>query len=51
MAAFAIEDAFIKTVTKQVPVGQVLMIFGVGGLIVFALMARRVGAPLFKHKS
>ena len=48
MAAFAIEDAFIKTVTKQVPVGQVLMIFGVGGLIVFALMARRVGAPLFQ---
>lgn len=48
MAAFAIEDAFLKTVTKQVPVGQVLMIFGLGGLCVFAVMARRVGTPLFQ---
>ena len=47
MAGFAIEDAFLKTVTQQVPVGQVLMMFGAGGLCVFALMARRVGAPLF----
>ncbi len=48
MAAFAIEDAFLKTVTKQVPVGQVLMIFGVGGLIVFAFMAKRVNARIFQ---
>jgi drug/metabolite transporter (DMT)-like permease len=48
MAAFAIEDAFLKTVTKQVPVGQVLMIFGFGGLCIFAFMARRVKAPLFQ---
>ena len=47
MAAFAIEDAFIKIVTKQVPVGQVLMMFGVGGMCVFALMAKRVNADLF----
>ena len=43
MAAFAIEDAFLKTVTKQLPVGQVLMMFGAAGLCVFALMARRAG--------
>ncbi|MEY3428737.1 MAG: hypothetical protein RIS60_2089 [Pseudomonadota bacterium] len=48
MAAFAIEDAFLKTVTKQVPVGQVLMIFGLAGLIVFAFMAKRVKAPIFQ---
>jgi drug/metabolite transporter (DMT)-like permease len=47
MAGFAIEDAFLKTVTQQVPVGQVLLMFGAIGLCVFALMARRVGAPLF----
>jgi drug/metabolite transporter (DMT)-like permease len=47
MAGFAIEDAFLKTVTQQVPVGQVLMMFGVFGLCTFALMARRVDAPLF----
>ena len=48
MAAFSIEDAFLKTVTKQVPVGQVLMMFGVGGLCIFAFMARRIKAPLFQ---
>jgi drug/metabolite transporter (DMT)-like permease len=48
MAAFAIEDAFLKTVTKQVPVGQVLMIFGLAGLVVFAFMAKRVKAPIFQ---
>jgi drug/metabolite transporter (DMT)-like permease len=47
MAAFAIEDAFIKTVTKHLPVGQVLILFGVFGALVFALWAKRVGAPLF----
>jgi drug/metabolite transporter (DMT)-like permease len=48
MAGFSIEDAFLKTVTKQVPVGQVLMMFGAVGLCVFALMARRAGAQLFQ---
>jgi len=47
MAGFSIEDAFLKTVTKQVPVGQVLMMFGAVGLCAFALMARRAGAQLF----
>jgi drug/metabolite transporter (DMT)-like permease len=48
MAAFAIEDAFLKTVTKQLPVGQVLMMFGAGGLCVFALLAMRAGASIFQ---
>jgi len=48
MAAFAIEDAFLKTVTKQLPVGQVLMMFGAAGLCVFALMARRAGVSIFQ---
>ena len=47
MAGFSIEDAFLKTVTQQVPVGQVLMMFGTTGLCIFALMARRAGAQLF----
>jgi drug/metabolite transporter (DMT)-like permease len=48
MAAFTIEDAFLKTVTKQLPVGQVLMMFGAAGLCVFALMARRAGVSIFQ---
>jgi drug/metabolite transporter (DMT)-like permease len=48
MAGFSIEDAFLKTVTQHVPVGQVLMMFGVAGLCIFALMARRKGTALFQ---
>jgi drug/metabolite transporter (DMT)-like permease len=48
MAAFAIEDGFLKIVTKQLPVGQVLMMFGAAGLCVFALMARRAGAAILQ---
>ena len=48
MGAFAIEDGFLKTVTKQLPVGQVLIMFGAAGLCVFAVMARRAGAAIFQ---
>ena len=46
MAAFAVEDVFIKTLTRQLPLGQVLMLFGVGGAIVFAWLARRKNVVL-----
>ncbi len=45
MAIFAIEDAFIKAASVTVPIGQVLIIFGGGGAILFALIARA------KHES
>jgi drug/metabolite transporter (DMT)-like permease len=41
MAAFSLEDALIKHVTRALPVGQVLMGFGLGGALLFALAARR----------
>lgn len=46
MAGFAIEDAFIKASAGAMPVGQVLVLFGIGGAIVFALQARFRGEPL-----
>lgn len=46
MAVFAVEDVFIKTATRQLPVGQVLMLFGAGGAILFACLAWRNGASL-----
>ena len=46
MAAFAVEDAFIKAATSQLPIGQVLILFGAGGAILFAYLARRSGASL-----
>lgn len=47
MACFALEDVFIKQVTRELPIGQVLMLFGMGGAVVFALLAMRRGATLF----
>ena len=47
MAIFAIEDAFIKAVSEVLPVGQVLIIFGLGGALVFACLALINREPLF----
>lgn len=47
MAVFAIEDAFIKAAADVLPVGQILVIFGIGGALVFAGLARLNGEPLF----
>ncbi|OED41345.1 hypothetical protein AB833_10055 [Chromatiales bacterium (ex Bugula neritina AB1)] len=47
MAAFAVEDLFIKSATLVLPVGQVLMMFGTGGVIIFAGLARYRGDSVF----
>ena len=47
MAAFAIEDALVKAASVSLPVGQILIIFGIGGAIAFAGFARFNGEPLF----
>ncbi|MEP3303040.1 MAG: DMT family transporter [Hoeflea sp.] len=47
MAIFAIEDAFIKAASEVLPVGQVLIIFGLGGALVFACLALINREPLF----
>lgn len=46
MAAFAVEDALIKATAEALPVGQILMIFGAGGAVLFAGLARANGTPL-----
>jgi drug/metabolite transporter (DMT)-like permease len=44
MAGFAIEDSLLKgAAARGVPVGQVLVIFGGTGMLVFAALARRQG--------
>ena len=43
MAGFALEDMFIKRTAATLPVGEILMIFGLGGTIAFTLMALRQG--------
>lgn len=47
MAIFAIEDAFVKAASNALPVGQILIIFGLGGAVMFASMARLNNEPLF----
>lgn len=46
MAGFAVEDMFLKFAARQLPVGQILMIFGAGGMIGFTILAKAQGARL-----
>ena len=43
MAGFAVEDMFLKSAAASLPVGQILMIFGAGGMIGFAVLVARRG--------
>jgi drug/metabolite transporter (DMT)-like permease len=47
MAGFAVEDMFIKSAAKAMPLGQVLALMGALGVLWFALQSRRVGEPAF----
>lgn len=47
MALFAVEDAFLKAASVTLPVGQVLMIFGLGGMAIFGAFLRHAGQPLY----
>ncbi|WP_415897031.1 DMT family transporter [Neptuniibacter sp. QD57_21] len=47
MAAFAIEDALVKDAAQTLPVGQVLALFGLGGMFLFAAMLKFNREPLF----
>jgi drug/metabolite transporter (DMT)-like permease len=47
MAAFAVEDMFLKAAAATLPVGVVLMLFGAGGALGFAVLTRARGEPLW----
>jgi len=47
MGAFAIEDAFVKSVSATLPLAQILILFGLGGALVFAGLAVRNNEPLY----
>ena len=47
MAAFAIEDAFIKAATDTLSIAQVLIFFGLGGMFVFSCILIFNRRPLF----
>nr|CAA6811929.1 MAG: Membrane protein, putative [uncultured Thiotrichaceae bacterium] len=41
MAAFSLEDVFVKSASASLPVGEILMLFGFGGTLVFMLLTKR----------
>lgn len=45
MAGFALEDMFIKSAVRQMPLGEVLVIMGLLGMAAFAGIARLRGEP------
>lgn len=47
MAAFAVEDALLKQVARMLPIGQVLVLFGAGGVLVFAVCRGEGAQPLW----
>ena len=47
MAAFALEDMFIKLMADSLPVGQILALLGAGGALIFGGIALAQGARLF----
>ena len=47
MAGFAVEDAFLKSAAKAMPVGEAMVLMGLAGMLVFGALARRSGEPAF----
>lgn len=47
MAGFAVEDMFIKSAARHVPLGQVLIMMGLLGVAWFGVQAGRAGQPAF----
>lgn len=45
MAAFTLEDALIKQLSKELPLSEVLIIFGFSGVIIFALLLKHHNLP------
>lgn len=50
MAGFALADGFIKLATQTLPKGQVLMVMGLGGTLIFGLMSVAQGERLWSRQ-
>ncbi|WP_169544593.1 DMT family transporter [Sneathiella aquimaris] len=46
MAAFALEDMFFKSAVQAIPVGQALILFGLGGMLVFMILSMAKGEKI-----
>lgn len=50
MAGFTIEDVFIKKLSQDLPVGQILIWLGIGSGLIFAVLARVGGHRLIERR-
>ena len=50
MAAFAVEDMFVKAVARNLPVGEILILFGLGGTLIFILLTLLKGDSILHRK-
>lgn len=49
MLGFAIEDSFIKLMGHALPVGQIMLLLGIGGSVVFGVIVLLQGRALFER--
>jgi drug/metabolite transporter (DMT)-like permease len=47
MAGFAVEDMFLKSAARLMPVGEVITLFGLGGMAIFAAVTLARGEAVF----
>lgn len=47
MAFFSIEDAFIKAAAATVPLGEILFLFGLFGMVIFMILTKRANENIF----
>ncbi|HCI05880.1 MAG TPA: EamA family transporter, partial [Sulfitobacter sp.] len=50
MFGFAVEDMMVKVISVEMPTGQIIFLLGGGGAIVFGILCRLQGQPLFERK-
>ncbi|MFT6677228.1 MAG: drug/metabolite transporter (DMT)-like permease [Sulfitobacter sp.] len=50
MLGFALEDMFIKLLADALPIGQILLMLGIGGTVVFGAIVLAQGKPLFTRQ-
>ena len=51
MAAFTMEDLFIKKLSAGLSTSQIMLVLGFFGTLIFALMAKRAGENIFARKA
>lgn len=49
MAGFALEDMFIKAAAKTMPIGEILILFGLGGTVAFLVLTLRRNEIILHH--